>query len=176
MSSVPASGAAAVRWVVMGVSGCGKSAVGSLLASELGVPYVEGDDLHPPRNVARMAAGVPLDDADRAGWLAALRERIAAARAQGSGLVVSCSALKRAYRDLLRTGDPALRFAHLDGPRDVLASRVQGRQQTSGHFMPASLLDSQLRTLQPLQADEAGIVLDLRLPLSTLVRQIRQAA
>ena len=165
------AGAPAARWVVMGVSGCGKSAVGSLLAGALGVPYVEGDDVHPPENVAKMAAGVPLDDADRAGWLAALRARIATARAQGGGLVVSCSALKRGYRDLLREGDPALRFAHLDGPREVLERRMQ----RPGHFLPPSLLDSQLRTLQPLQPDEAGIVLDIRQPLAVLVEQILQA-
>ena len=165
------AGAPAVRWVVMGVSGCGKSAVGGLLASALGVPYVEGDDVHPPENVAKMAAGIPLEDADRASWLAALRERIATARAQGSGLVVSCSALKRTYRDLLREGDPALRFAHLDGPRAVLEQRMQ----RPGPFMPPSLLDSQLRTLQPLQADEAGIVLDIRQPLPALLEQILQA-
>ena len=94
----------AVRWVVMGVSGCGKSAVGSLLADALHVPYVEGDDVHAPENVAKMAAGIALDDADRAGWLAALHERIGTARAQGSGLVVSCSALKRAYRTLYKSG------------------------------------------------------------------------
>ena len=160
----------AARWVVMGVSGCGKSAVGSALAGALGVPYVEGDDMHPPENVAKMAAGIPLDDADRAGWLDALRERIASARAQGSSLVVSCSALKRAYRDVLRRGDPALRFAHLDGPRDVLERRMQ----RPGHFMPPSLLDSQLATLQPLQPDEAGIVLDIRQPPAVLVGQILQ--
>ena len=165
------AGAPAARWVVMGVSGCGKSAVGSALAGALGVPYVEGDDVHPPENVAKMAAGIPLDDADRAGWLAALRARIATARAQGGGLVVSCSALKRAYRDLLREGDPALRFAHLHGPREVLARRMQ----RPGHFMPPSLLDSQLRTLQPLQPDEAGIVLDIGQPLAVLVAQILQA-
>ncbi|WP_328570795.1 gluconokinase [Janthinobacterium sp. P210006] len=164
-------GAPAVRWVVMGASGCGKSAVGTLLAGALGVPYVEGDDVHSPENVAKMAAGMALDDADRAGWLAALRQRIAAARAQGGGLVVSCSALKRAYRDVLREGDPALRFVHLDGPRDVLERRMQ----RPGHFMPPSLLDSQLRTLQPLQADEAGIVLDIRQPLPVLLEQILQA-
>lgn len=161
-----------VRWVVMGVSGCGKSSVGSLLASQLNVVYLEGDELHPPDNVAKMAAGVPLTDADRADWLEALRDRIATARAQGVGLVVSCSALKRAYRDLLRTGDPGLRFAHLDGPRALLQQRMQGRQ----HFMPASLLDSQLQTLQPLQADEAGVVLDIRQPLPGLVEQILHAA
>lgn len=160
------------RWVVMGVSGCGKSSAGSLLASRLKVDYVEGDALHPPENVSKMAAGIPLTDADRAGWLAALRDRIALAKAQGRGLVVSCSALKRSYRDLLREGDPALRFAHLDGPREVLENRMQGRQ----HFMPATLLDSQLQTLQPLQADEAGIVLDIRQPLPGLVETILHAA
>lgn len=164
---------AAVRWVVMGVSGCGKSAVGSRLATQLHIEYIEGDALHPPDNVAKMAAGQPLGDEDRAGWLAALRERIAVARQNGLGLVVSCSALKRRYRDLLREGDPTLRFAHLHGPRTVLESRVRDRP---GHFMPASLLDSQLATLQPLQADEAGMVLDIRQPLATLVQQIAQAA
>ena len=164
-------GVPAVRWVVMGVSGCGKSAVGSLLAEALHLPYVEGDDVHSPENVAKMAAGIALDDADRAGWLAALSERIAMARAQGSGLVVSCSALKRAYRDVLREGDPALRFAHLDGPCEVLERRMQ----RPGHFMPPSLLASQLATLQPLQQDEAGIVLDIRQPLAVLVAQILQA-
>ncbi|MFZ4878111.1 gluconokinase [Janthinobacterium sp. Mn2066] len=160
------------RWVVMGVSGCGKSFIGSLLASRLKVDYVEGDELHPPENVAKMAAGVPLTDADRAGWLAALRDRIARARAQGIGLVVSCSALKRAYRDLLREGDPGLRFAHLDGPREILLQRMQERQ----HFMPASLLDSQLQTLQPLQADEAGLVLDFRQAPDELVKQLLRTA
>lgn len=160
------------RWVVMGVSGCGKSFIGSLLASALKVDYVEGDALHLPENVAKMAAGVPLTDADRAGWLVALRDRIAAARAQGHGLVVSCSALKRAYRDLLREGDPGLRFAHLDGPREILLQRMQERQ----HFMPASLLDSQLQTLQPLQADEAGLVLDFRQLPDELVEQLLQTA
>lgn len=164
---------AAVRWVVMGVSGCGKSAVGSRLAARWHVDYIEGDALHPPENVAKMAAGQPLGDADRAGWLAALRERVAKARSEGRGLVVSCSALKRSYRDLLREGDPALRFAHLDGPRAVLEQRVASRP---GHFMPASLLDSQLATLQALQADEAGLLLDIRQPVTTLVQQIVDAA
>lgn len=174
MTASNASGqpGAAVRWVVMGVSGCGKSAVGSRLAAQLQVEYVEGDALHPEENVAKMAAGQPLGDADRAGWLAALRERIAEAAKAGQGLVVSCSALKRRYRDILREGDPALRFAHLHGPRAVLASRVGNRP---GHFMPASLLDSQLATLQPLQPDEAGLLLDISQPLATLVQQIVQA-
>ncbi|RSZ56393.1 gluconokinase [Massilia atriviolacea] len=142
----------------MGVSGCGKSTVGQALAQELAVPFVEGDQFHPPANVAKMSAGTPLDDADRAGWLLALQARIAAARARGTGLVLSCSALKRRYRDLLREGDPALRFAHLDGPRELIAARMQAR---AGHYMPPSLLESQLRDLEPLQADEAGVLLDI---------------
>ncbi len=147
-----------IRWVVMGVSGCGKSTVGQALAQELGVPFVEGDQFHPPANVAKMSAGMPLDDDDRAGWLLALQAQIREARAGGTGLVLSCSALKRRYRDLLREGDPALRFAHLDGPRELIAARMQAR---AGHYMPPSLLDSQLRDLEALQPDEAGVLLDI---------------
>ncbi|WP_229422142.1 gluconokinase [Massilia aquatica] len=147
-----------IRWVVMGVSGCGKSTVGQALAQELGVPFVEGDQFHPPANVAKMSAGMPLDDDDRAGWLLALQARIREARAGGAGLVLSCSALKRRYRDLLREGDPALRFAHLDGPRELIAARMQAR---AGHYMPPSLLESQLRDLEALQSDEAGVLLDI---------------
>lgn len=147
-----------IRWVVMGVSGCGKSTVGQALAQELGVPFVEGDQFHPPANVAKMSAGMPLDDEDRAGWLLALQAQIREARERGAGLVLSCSALKRRYRDLLRQGDPALRFAHLDGPRELIAARLQAR---AGHYMPPSLLDSQLRDLEALQPDEAGVLLDI---------------
>ncbi|NHZ90737.1 AAA family ATPase [Massilia sp. CCM 8733] len=142
----------------MGVSGCGKSTVGQALARELDVPFVEGDQFHPAANVAKMSAGVPLDDDDRAGWLHALQAQIREARERGAGLVLSCSALKRRYRDLLRQGDPALRFAHLDGPRELIAARMQAR---AGHYMPPSLLDSQLRDLEPLQPDEAGVLLDI---------------
>lgn len=147
-----------IRWVVMGVSGCGKSTVGQALAQELGVPFVEGDQFHPAANVAKMSAGMPLDDADRAGWLLALKAQIREARERGTGLVLSCSALKRRYRDLLRQGDPALRFAHLDGPRELIAARMQAR---AGHYMPPALLDSQLRDLEALQSDEAGVLLDI---------------
>ncbi len=148
----------AARWVVMGVSGCGKSEVGRRLAAALGASFIEGDQFHPPQNVAKMSAGIPLDDADRGGWLLRLQAEIAAARAAGTPLVLACSALKRRYRDLLREGDPGLRFAHLDGTRATLAARLDGR---AGHFMPASLLDSQLRDLEPLQDDEAGLRLDI---------------
>jgi gluconokinase len=149
----------AIRWVVMGVSGSGKSTVGRQLASEHGVAYVEGDAFHPPANVAKMSAGQPLADEDRIDWLRALQAQIRAARESGVGLVVSCSALKRAYRDVLREGDPALRFAHLQGPRELIAERMSARQD---HYMPPVLLDSQLAALEPLGPDEQGIHLDIR--------------
>lgn len=158
-----------VRWVVMGVSGCGKSTVGQALAARLDVAFVEGDQFHPPANVAKMSAGLPLDDDDRAGWLLALQEELRRAAGQGVGLVVSCSSLKRRYRDLLRVGDPALRFAHLDGPRELIAARMQARHD---HYMPPSLLDSQFRDLQPLQADEAGVTLSITLAPDEQVARI----
>lgn len=157
------------RWVVMGVSGCGKSAVGRLLAAELGVDFVEGDAFHSDANVAKMAAGIPLTDADRAGWLTLLQARIATARAAGLGLVLACSALKRRYRDLLRDADPTLCIAHLDGDPAVIAQRMQAR---TAHFMPASLLASQLRDLEPLSEGECGVRVDVSLPLAVLVQVI----
>jgi gluconokinase len=160
-----------IRWVVMGVSGCGKSTVGQALATANGVGFVEGDQFHPEANVAKMSAGVALNDDDRAEWLQTLQAQIRAARERGEGLVISCSALKRRYRDLLREGDPALRFAHLNGPKELIAARMQARV---GHYMPTSLLDSQFRDLEPLQADEAGITLDIRIPPDDLVTQIRR--
>ena len=147
------------RWVVMGVSGCGKSDVGRLLASHLSVAYVEGDDDHPAANVTKMAAGHPLGDADRQGWLLVLQARIRAAQERGEALVLSCSALKRRYRDLLRAGDPALVFVHLAGEPELILARMQAR---GGHFMPPALLASQLQDLEPLQNDESGIRLDIR--------------
>jgi len=156
----------------MGVSGAGKSEIGARLAAELGVPYLEGDSFHPPANVAKMSAGVPLDDADRAGWLQKLSAEISDASQRGEGMVLSCSSLKRRYRDVLRSGDPSLRFAHLSGERAILEQRMLTRP---GHYMPASLLDSQLRDLEPLQADEAGLCLDLALPPQQLVAAILQS-
>lgn len=132
-------------YVVMGVSGCGKSTVGAQLAAALGVSFLEGDSLHPARNVARMAAGFALSDEDREGWLQALAGRIRQARLAGQGLVLSCSALKRSYRDILRQGAPDLRFIHLHGASDLLAARMAER---TGHYMPLSLLASQLGTLE----------------------------
>ncbi|MCB5165433.1 gluconokinase [Streptomyces bambusae] len=135
----------------MGVSGTGKSTVGRLLADALGVPYAEGDDFHPQANVAKMAAGVPLDDADRAPWLDAVG-RWARGRS-GPGGVVSCSALRRAYRDRLRAAAPGLVFVHLTGDRALIEARMAER---AGHFMPVSLLGSQFALLEPLAADEPG--------------------
>ncbi|MFS2003376.1 gluconokinase [Duganella sp. CT11-25] len=158
-----------IRWVVMGVSGCGKSTVGQALATAQGVPYIEGDQFHPDANVAKMSAGIPLNDDDRAGWLLALQAQVRDAQQRNAGLVMSCSALKRRYRDLLRQGDPALRFAHLNGPKELISARMQAR---ANHYMPPSLLDSQFRDLEPLQADEAGITLDIGEAPTLLVAQI----
>jgi carbohydrate kinase (thermoresistant glucokinase family) len=152
--------------VVMGVSGCGKTSVGRQLAQALGSGFIEGDELHPPANVARMAAGTPLTDVDRAGWLAEIGRRLGQAHAAGTGLVVSCSALKRSYRDGLRAACPGLLFVHLHGSADLLRQRLQKR---TGHYMPPSLLDSQLATLQPPAPDEAAITLDISPPTAQVV-------
>lgn len=153
----------------MGVSGCGKSTVGAALADATQVVFIEGDEFHPDANVAKMSAGVPLDDQDRAGWLQALADQIRMARERDAGIVVSCSALKRRYRDLLRQADPALRFVHLQGPRALIEQRMRSR---SGHYMPPTLLDSQLRDLEPLQAGEAGMTLDNTMTPAELVARI----
>ena len=131
--------------VFMGVSGCGKSTVAALHARATGATLIEADELHPPANIAKMSAGVPLTDEDRAGWLSAIADRIAQATARGESLALTCSALKRAYRDRLRQADPTLVFVLLDGPRELLAGRIRARR---GHFMPPGLLDSQLATLE----------------------------
>lgn len=144
--------------MVMGVSGCGKSTVGAQLAATLGLGFLEGDTLHPPGNVARMAAGVALSDADRAGWLQTLAERIGEARLAGTGLVLSCSALKRAYRDILRQGAPDLHFLYLHGDYELLAARMAAR---TGHYMPLSLLASQLATLEAPGPDEDAQTFDM---------------
>jgi gluconokinase len=158
-----------IRWVVMGVSGCGKSSVGLQLASALSVPFLEGDTYHSYANVAKMTAGVPLTDSDRADWLHALHQEIKTAREKDTGLVLSCSSLKRRYRNLLRSADPQLRFAHLAGPRELIEARMSAR---ADHYMPASLLDSQLAALEPLDDDEAGIVLDIAKEPAELVGEI----
>lgn len=142
--------------VVMGVAGTGKTTIGPLLAARLGVPYAEGDDFHPQANIAKMSAGVPLDDDDRWPWLDAIGTW--AHERAGLGGVVSCSALKRSYRDRLRAEAPGVVFVHLSGDRALIEDRMAHRQ---GHFMPTALLDSQFATLQPLQADEAGVAVDV---------------
>ncbi|MER6958258.1 gluconokinase [Streptomyces sp. NPDC000618] len=142
--------------VVMGVAGTGKTTIGPLLAARLGVPYAEGDDFHPQANIAKMSSGTPLDDDDRWPWLDAIGAW-ADGRA-GLGGVVSCSALKRSYRDRLRASAPGVVFVHLAGDRALIEDRMAHRQ---GHFMPTALLDSQFATLQPLQADEAGVAVDV---------------
>ena len=138
-------------FVVMGVSGCGKSTVGAQLAAALGLAFLEGDTLHPARNVARMAAGFALGDEDREGWLQVLAGHLRLAQMTGQGLVLSCSALKRSYRDILRSGAPGLHFVYLYGEHALLAARMAAR---TGHYMPLSLLDSQLATLEPPGAGE----------------------
>lgn len=142
--------------VVMGVSGSGKSTIGIGLAERLSVPFVDADDLHPLTNVDKMAAGLPLTDDDRWPWLHRVGQVIA--EHAETGVVVACSALKRAYRDAIRGQAPRTRFVELFGTRELLASRLGARE---GHFMPAALLDSQLDTLESLQSDEAGVRVDV---------------
>ncbi|MGV9286952.1 gluconokinase [Streptomyces sp. NPDC003719] len=142
--------------VVMGVAGTGKTTIGPLLAARLGVPYAEGDDFHPPANIAKMTAGTPLTDEDRWPWLDAIGGW-AHGRA-GLGGVVSSSALKRSYRDRLRDAAPGVVFVHLTGSRELIGDRMSHR---AGHFMPTALLDSQFATLQPLEPDEAGVAVDV---------------
>ena len=156
------------RIVVMGVTSTGKSLVGARLARTLGLPFVDGDDLHPARNRRKMAGGTPLTDTDRRPWL----DRVGAALAERPR-VVACSALKRRYRDRIRRRAPDVLFVHLDGPRDVIAARMAARK---GHFMPLSLLDSQRATLEPPGGDERAVRLDVRDPPRRLVARVIEAA
>lgn len=142
--------------VVMGVSAAGKSTVGRLIADRIGVDFFDADDLHPATNRAKMAAGVPLDDDDRAPWLDRVATEIA--DRSRSGVVVACSALRRVYRDRIRRGAPGVRFIHLHGDDALLSDRAAAR---TDHFMPSSLLASQIATLELLEADEDGAVLDV---------------
>lgn len=152
--------------IVMGVAGTGKTTVGALLAEALAVPYAEADSFHPPENVAKMTAGEPLDDTDRQPWLDAIG-RWAGERRESGG-VVSCSALKRAYRDRLRAAAPGVFFVHLTGDRALIARRMEQRRD---HFMPLTLLDSQFATLQPLQRDEAGTAVPVCADPGTVTRR-----
>ncbi len=154
----------------MGVSGSGKSLIGARLARELRVEFVEGDDLHPPDNVRRMAAGISLTDTDRKSWLMAIAARLREAKRAGTGLVASCSALKRSYRDLLRSSsDARVQFVYLAGTRPLLAERMANRR---GHFMPPALLESQLDTLEEPAPDERAWVCDIRDTPDTIVASL----
>lgn len=159
--------------VVMGVTGTGKSTVGQALARRLGWAFIEGDALHPPANIATLAAGVALTDADRSPWLAAVAAAIAEHDGRGASTVVACSALRRSYRDGLRAAvaDREPYFVHLTGTPDVLAARMRDRS----HFMPPSLLPSQVRTLEPLEPNEVGVVVDVSEPLDIVVRTVQAA-
>jgi gluconokinase len=145
--------------VVMGVSGSGKTVVGRRLAAALGARFHDADDLHPPENVARMRSGTPLTDADREPWLNRLGDLVdGALAADGPGVVLACSALKRAYRRRLRVDDPLVRLVHLAGPESVIRARIAAR---TDHYMPASLLPSQLAALEPPGADENPLVVQV---------------
>jgi gluconokinase len=153
----------------MGVSGTGKTSVGQRLADHLGAQFVEGDAYHPDSNVEKMRAGIPLTDEDRRPWLRTLARLIEARDRDGEATVLTCSALRRSYRDVLRTAvpPPRLVFVHLHASAEVLRRRMG---QRTGHFMPASLLRSQIDTLEPLEPDEAGVVLDVSADLDDVVR------
>jgi gluconokinase len=165
----PPSIPATTSIVVMGVSGSGKTSAARELTRQLGWEYIEGDDLHPEANVAKMAAGHPLDDEDRWPWLRRIADVIGEHEAAGTSLVLTCSALKRSYRDLLRDGHPSVWFAHMQVSQQVLADRLAQRK---GHYMPPSLLDSQLATLEPLAEDEPGDVIAGDAPLEESVGEL----
>ncbi len=146
--------------VVMGVQGSGKSTSGRAIAAALALPFIDGDDLHPVSNKEKMASGHPLTDADRAPWLEAIGTALADGLARGESTVIACSALKRRYRDLIRSFAPDTRFVHLSGAQRLIAERLTHRDH---EYMPPTLLDSQFETLEPLEADEAGIRVDISL-------------
>ena len=154
--------------VVMGVTGSGKTTVGEALAEAIGAIFVDGDRLHPEANIAKMSAGIPLDDDDRWPWLAKVGETL---RRQPAPVIVGCSALKRAYRDFIteRAGAPVL-FIYLDGSRELISTRMHER---TGHFMPTSLLDSQFATLEAPGKDEDAIAVSIDAPLDLIVADIR---
>jgi gluconokinase len=153
--------------VVMGVSGVGKTTVGRELARRIGVAFLDADDLHGPANIAKMAAGTPLDDDDRWPWL----DRVGAALAADPGVVVACSALKRGHRDRLRAAAPTVVFVHLDAPQEQVAEQTTARRD---HFMPPALLASQLAALEPLGADEEGITVKVDAAPDVLAGRIHE--
>lgn len=153
-------------YVLMGVSGCGKSSVGAALSESCGMTFLDGDDLHPPANIEKMSRGDPVTDADREPWLA----DVGRALAEGTGpVVIGCSALRKSYRNIIRKAVPEpVYFLHLHAPKAVLAARAKVRED---HFMPASLLDSQYETLEPLNPDEEGSEIDIALPFPEVIAQ-----
>jgi carbohydrate kinase (thermoresistant glucokinase family) len=155
--------------VVMGVSGSGKTTIGAALAHRLGWQFQEGDALHPPENVAKMRAGIPLDDEDRAPWLRAVAAKVDEWRERGEAGIITCSALKRKYRDVIIGKRPEVRLVHLTAPPSLITERLAGRR---GHFMPASLLESQLATLEPPDPDENALTLAVDAPVETVVERI----
>lgn len=154
--------------VVIGVAGTGKTTVAERLVERLGWPFAEADDFHPPANREKMAAGRPLTDQDRLPWLQALAAWAGERHAAGESTLSTCSALRRSYRDLLRTGAPGTTFAHLAGDKDLLMARMRGRE----HFFPPELLESQLDTLEPLEPDEDGITVDVAAPVGEVADEI----
>ena len=160
MSETPGFRPVARALIVMGVSGCGKTTLAKALSDRLGFEMIEGDSLHPPENVEKMRAGVPLDDSDRAPWLDRIGELLQARGVEGRSVVVTCSALKRAYRDRLRAARPDLVFVFLEGSRDLIAARVGARRH---EYMPASLLDSQFATLERPASGEPAVIVDAAL-------------
>jgi carbohydrate kinase (thermoresistant glucokinase family) len=152
--------------VVMGVSGSGKTTVGAMLAGRLGWTYAEADDFHPPANVEKMHNGVPLDDEDRKPWLEAIAEWM---KDQDGPAVVTSSALKRKYRDILRVGRPDLRLVYLDGSRELIGARMAARH---GHFFPKQLLDTQFADLEPPDPEENPLIVSIDAPPERVVQEI----
>ena len=157
-----------VHVVVMGVSGCGKSTIARALHERLGWEFAEGDEYHPRANVEKMASGRPLMDEDRWPWLRTLADWTRERDERGESTVLSCSSLKRSYRDLLRNGGAGTYFVHMHGDKGILLERMESRE----HFMPPTLLESQLDTLELLEPDERGVLVDIALPVDRAVRVV----
>jgi carbohydrate kinase (thermoresistant glucokinase family) len=154
--------------VFMGVSGSGKSTAARAVQERLGWEFAEGDDFHPPANIAKMSSGIPLTDDDRWGWLGSLAEWTADRDREGTPTIISCSALRRSYRDVLRRGGAGTFFVHMTGDKGLLLERMSSRE----HFMPPTLLESQLDTLQPLESDEAGMAIDSANPPARIAAMV----
>jgi gluconokinase len=169
-ATAPGHGDALWHLVVMGVSGVGKSTVAELLTRRLGYAFAEGDDFHPPANVQKMSSGVPLQDEDRLPWLRSLAAWAGERHAAGESTVMTCSALKRTYRDVLREGAPNTVFVHLVGNPSLLLDRMARRE----HFMPPDLLESQFSTLEALHDDEEGIEVEVTLTPDEIVDKVVQ--